>query len=69
MMIDEKSKDSDNKKNKFGEKFNGDEAKNDKQSTKRLKLLLDEDMELQELVVDLCEDSSEGTLEKILGEL
>lgn len=43
--------------------------KNDKQSTKRLKLLLDEDMELQELVVDLCEDGSEGTLEKILGEL
>lgn len=43
--------------------------KNDKQSTKRLKLILDEDMELQELVVDLCEDGSEGTLEKILGEL
>lgn len=43
--------------------------KNDKQSTKRLKLLLDEDMELKELVVDLCEDGSEGMLEKLLGEL
>ena len=29
MMIDEKSKDSDNEKNKFGEKFKKDEAKND----------------------------------------